>query len=262
DEVLDILYNDDSGDDLIPELDSNSDSESDNEIPISPVARLIEQHHSSRGGVITTFFSPRKMAPLDPKPPQKAPPQPRPSASVSASRTPMRTCPPAPAQNPGPPPPAPKVRAPEEAPTQPTFAQVTARGTKRAKQSQQARVSDAPPPPKEQRPDCPRREGRNSSTGENLKPPSPPKSQVKKAATSSRLIPPSAREPGRPGARCLYFKCPAHGSAPCVNPHEDWETEQFVWLLQGINPQLTFRALMNGPAEMTRRLNARPSLST
>ncbi|PSN52364.1 hypothetical protein C0J52_06712 [Blattella germanica] len=31
DEVLDILYNDDSGDDLIPELDSNSDSESDNE---------------------------------------------------------------------------------------------------------------------------------------------------------------------------------------------------------------------------------------
>ncbi|PSN29324.1 hypothetical protein C0J52_27908 [Blattella germanica] len=31
DEVLDILYNDDSGDDLIPELDSNNDSESDNE---------------------------------------------------------------------------------------------------------------------------------------------------------------------------------------------------------------------------------------
>ncbi|PSN55682.1 hypothetical protein C0J52_03166 [Blattella germanica] len=31
DEVLDILYSDDSGDDLIPELDSNSDSESDNE---------------------------------------------------------------------------------------------------------------------------------------------------------------------------------------------------------------------------------------
>ncbi|PSN44370.1 hypothetical protein C0J52_10935 [Blattella germanica] len=30
DEVLDILYHDDSGDDLIPELDSNSDSESDN----------------------------------------------------------------------------------------------------------------------------------------------------------------------------------------------------------------------------------------
>ncbi|PSN32629.1 hypothetical protein C0J52_22378 [Blattella germanica] len=31
DEVLDILYNDDSSDDLTPELDSNSDSESDNE---------------------------------------------------------------------------------------------------------------------------------------------------------------------------------------------------------------------------------------
>ena len=31
DEVLDILYNDDSGDDLIPELDSNSDNESDDE---------------------------------------------------------------------------------------------------------------------------------------------------------------------------------------------------------------------------------------
>ncbi|PSN35059.1 Exocyst complex component 6B [Blattella germanica] len=31
DEVLDILYNDGSGDNLIPELDSNSDSESDNE---------------------------------------------------------------------------------------------------------------------------------------------------------------------------------------------------------------------------------------
>ncbi|PSN36038.1 hypothetical protein C0J52_22403 [Blattella germanica] len=31
DEVLDILYNDDSGHDLIPELDSHSDSESDNE---------------------------------------------------------------------------------------------------------------------------------------------------------------------------------------------------------------------------------------
>ncbi|PSN32912.1 hypothetical protein C0J52_20825 [Blattella germanica] len=31
DEVLDILYNNDSDNDLIPELDSNSDSESDNE---------------------------------------------------------------------------------------------------------------------------------------------------------------------------------------------------------------------------------------
>ncbi|PSN42458.1 hypothetical protein C0J52_18913, partial [Blattella germanica] len=197
-----------------------------------------------------------------PKPPQKAPPQPRPSASVSASRTSMRTLHPAPAQKPGPPPPAPKVRAPEEAPTQSTFAQVTARGTKRVKQSQQARVTDAPPPPKEQRPDRPRREGRTSRRGENLKPLSPPKSQVKKAATSSRSNPPSAREPGRPGTRCLCFKCPAHDSAPCVNPHESWETEQFVRLLQGINPQLTFRALMNGLTEMTRRLNARPSLST
>ena len=82
------------------------------------------------------------------------------------------------------------------------------------------------------------------------------------AATSSRLNPPSAREPGRPGARCFCFKCPAHGSAPCVNPYEDWESEQFVRLLQGINPQLTFLALMNGLAEMTRRLNARPSLCT
>ncbi|PSN51619.1 hypothetical protein C0J52_09080 [Blattella germanica] len=54
----------------------------------------------------------------------------------------------------------------------------SARGTKRAKQSQQARVTDAPPPPKEQRPDRPRQEGRNSRRGENLKPPSPPKSQT------------------------------------------------------------------------------------
>ena len=38
------LYNYDSGDDLIPELDLSSDSESDNEIPISPVARPIEKN--------------------------------------------------------------------------------------------------------------------------------------------------------------------------------------------------------------------------
>ena len=51
--MLDILYNDDSGDDLIPELDSNSDSESDNEIPISPVARPIEKTQS----YLLSFYS-------------------------------------------------------------------------------------------------------------------------------------------------------------------------------------------------------------
>ncbi|PSN44765.1 hypothetical protein C0J52_05576 [Blattella germanica] len=55
DKVLDILYNDDSGDDLIPELDSNSESKSDNEIPISPVAKPIEQHHPSYCPTILPF---------------------------------------------------------------------------------------------------------------------------------------------------------------------------------------------------------------
>lgn len=41
DEVLDILYNDDSGDDLIPELDSNSDSESDNEAYRTDIIHVI-----------------------------------------------------------------------------------------------------------------------------------------------------------------------------------------------------------------------------
>ena len=41
DKVLDILYNDDSGDDLIPELDSNSDSESDNEAYRTDIIHVI-----------------------------------------------------------------------------------------------------------------------------------------------------------------------------------------------------------------------------
>ena len=39
------LYNDDSGDDLIPELDLNSYSESDNEIPI-PLQQGIQKKHN------------------------------------------------------------------------------------------------------------------------------------------------------------------------------------------------------------------------
>ncbi|PSN36434.1 hypothetical protein C0J52_11659 [Blattella germanica] len=58
DEVLDILYNDDSGDNLIPELDSNSDSESDDEayrtdiiLPSSQTMFIIVQSQAKYGEI-------------------------------------------------------------------------------------------------------------------------------------------------------------------------------------------------------------------